>query len=150
MSTKIYGASDDLVEIDGPECRDELDAYNGCLFVLSDGSIIKAKWCDKGNAHGWLWSFEVLKARSAFTSEPHPDNGSDDDAGYPGELLTFNADITWAFKVPSEGDIGDLLSDHDWKENRLDECCDALEIAKQKPGLAAAIKTAYAERMTRK
>lgn len=61
MKTKIYGASDDLIEIEGA-ISDEHDAYNfSGTVTASDGTTAKLKYNDDGQ-----WEFTVTKEGSKF------------------------------------------------------------------------------------
>jgi hypothetical protein len=59
MKTKIYGASDDLIEIEGA-ISEELDCYDEKLkLVFSDGTVIETKY-----DHGGQWRLKVLEVGS--------------------------------------------------------------------------------------
>lgn len=63
MTTKVYGQSDDLIEIEG-DVDGEVDHHNiernaaGALLVCSDGTVLIAKY---GKAERGIWSIEALK-----------------------------------------------------------------------------------------
>lgn len=64
---RIYGASDDLVEIEGSNYReDEISCYNGKVKIeFMDGTEILVSYPKKGAA---IWGIEVLyKGRAAQT-----------------------------------------------------------------------------------
>lgn len=54
---KIYGCSDDNVEVEG-DIRDEFGAYSPVTLIFSNGTHIRAEYCP-GNYPGW--KLEVLK-----------------------------------------------------------------------------------------
>ncbi len=80
MGTRIYGASDDLVEVEGDVCG-EVGCYDkDLLLACSDGTILVAHYGKPGA--GGVWSIEVLRKGDLFegvdicTSEdadPHSD-----------------------------------------------------------------------------
>ena len=61
---KIYGASDDLIEIDDPHLSEEFDvstkATTGVVLALSNGVLLRARYEDDG-----VWRFVVLAHASA-------------------------------------------------------------------------------------
>lgn len=96
---KIYGASDDLIEIVG-DWEDEI-AYAGDdgesndwpTLALSDGTLLRV--CYDG-----CWRFAVLIAGSVpFTrvdAEAEEKSGSrPDGTGWYSDVLTFDGDIKW-------------------------------------------------------
>lgn len=99
--TKIYGASDDLIEIDG-DWQDELpfagDEEHG-VVALSDGTLLRV-------TYDGCWRFALLVAGSVpFTkvdAEAEDKSGSRP-TGEPwySDVLTFNGEIKWV--VHSEG-----------------------------------------------
>lgn len=71
MATKIYGASDDLIEFEGDihgevshyeSGRDEEEA-KGCLLIFDDGTMVVAKY---GKALGAIWALTVERQGSLF------------------------------------------------------------------------------------
>lgn len=84
METKIYGASDDLIEFEG-EYRGEAVAYGtdrdekGVLLVCSDGTLLEAKYGKNDMA---IWGINLIKAGELFeridlcddeNADPHSD-----------------------------------------------------------------------------
>lgn len=73
---RIYGASDDLIELEG-DISDEFGCYNpgedGALLTLSDGTAIAWTYNDDG-----IWKAEVLAKGPLFGSiEPCCDSDAD-------------------------------------------------------------------------
>jgi hypothetical protein len=55
---KVYGASDDLIEIDG-DIREEFNTHDGIL-LFSDGTMLEVRFNGMG-----LWKISVLQAGEA-------------------------------------------------------------------------------------
>lgn len=67
MATKVYGASDDLIEIDG-DVRGEVGYYGseekgGALVVCDDGTILEVKYGKGGQG---IWQVSLIKAGALF------------------------------------------------------------------------------------
>ena len=84
--TKIYGASDDLVEFNG-DVQGEVGCYgtnkkeHGVLVVCSDGTVIEVKY---GKASLYVWGILVIREGNLFDrletcSHPDADPYSDVD-----------------------------------------------------------------------
>jgi hypothetical protein len=98
--TKVYGASDDLVEFEG-DFRGEVGSYGtddreqGVLVVLSDGTILEVKYCK--NIPG-IWGIRVLKKGTLFdrievcTDEEQENPHSD--------VVYLKEGIRWAYAAP--------------------------------------------------
>ena len=62
MATRIYGASDDLIEFDG-DVRGEVSCYgtddqkHGVLLICSDGTLLEVKY---GKADMAVWGVSLL------------------------------------------------------------------------------------------
>lgn len=87
-SITIFGASDDLIEIEG-DIREEINFVADHPFYLAcnEGTLIYGEYNDIG-----LWKFLVLKCGSATSSvvsahDPDSDNYSD--------RLTLEGNISW-------------------------------------------------------
>jgi len=89
---KIYGRSDDLIEIEG----DILEEFNVCLteedyyryLTLSNGIVIKVNYDNDG-----LWRLHPIKINSSYKKifEAHYEK---DDNNYS-DIVEINDDITW-------------------------------------------------------
>jgi len=96
MKTKIYGASDDLIEIEG-EVSDEIGCYNDTKknIVCSDGTRVKIDY--DGN-----WGITVIETGSLFdkivlgspAEEPHTDPDAKDCSAYS-DVLILKEGIEW-------------------------------------------------------
>lgn len=64
MATKVYGTSDDLVEIEG-EVRGEVGCYDsGVLLGFSDGTILAVRYGKSGL--GGVWAVTPLREGDLF------------------------------------------------------------------------------------
>ena len=62
--TKVYGASDDLIEFEGDFSGEVNHVSDGpCLLVLSDGTVAKIKYDDSG-----IWKISVLRKGEFYHS----------------------------------------------------------------------------------
>ena len=66
--TKVYGASDDLIEIEGDytgeyNCYGTDDSDKGVLLVFSDGTLLEVKY---GKGDECIWAITLLKKGSLF------------------------------------------------------------------------------------
>src|SRR5688500_10060182 len=68
MTTRVYGASDDLIEFEG-DFQGEAGYYDnegdqhGCLVYLSDGTLLTVKYGKPGLG---VWSVQLLRQGSLF------------------------------------------------------------------------------------
>lgn len=84
MATKIYGASDDLIEFDG-DISDEVGYYEndeeaeGALLFCSDGTALRVKY---GKEIGAIWAISLVNRGQLFAridvcdnedADPHSD-----------------------------------------------------------------------------
>lgn len=92
MSVTVYGASDDLIEIDG-DIREEFDIDHdgaGRLFGFSDGTIIQVEYTKVG-----IWRITPMaKGSGELTIMQAP---VDDDTNYT-DRATLDADIRWVLR----------------------------------------------------
>ena len=86
----IYGASDDLIEIEG-DVREEFDAYNAGPKVVrcSDGSAVRIEYTGEG-----CWEVRVVSLAVGTTAETVPHDN--DKTTYTDRLtLTAPMPFTW-------------------------------------------------------
>lgn len=92
MSTKIYGASDDLIEFEG-DFRGEVGHYSsddeGCLLVISDGTLLEATYNRDG-----IWKLSLVKKGSLFEKI---DQCDDADADPHSDVAHFGGGVKWAY-----------------------------------------------------
>lgn len=65
---RVYGQSDDLIEVEGPLFSDEFGAYDkGRDVHLSDGSVLSVVYGKMvGGVEEGIWSIKLVKQGSAF------------------------------------------------------------------------------------
>jgi hypothetical protein len=94
--TKVYGASDDLVEFDG-DFRGEVGCYgtddreHGVLVFMSDGTILEVKY-GKGNEA--IWGVTMLKQGPLFD---RMEFCTDSEAEIHSDVAHFKDGIKWAY-----------------------------------------------------
>lgn len=96
MKTKIYGASDDLIEVEG-EIEGEIDCFNSTnrSIKCSDGTEAKIKY--DGN-----WNITVINTGSSFNKiilgdpeeKPHTDADCKNCSPYS-DVLVLDGGIEW-------------------------------------------------------
>ena len=96
MTTKIYGASDDLVEFDGNVtgevgCFGTDDQEHGVLIVCSDGTLLEIKY---GKADMAVWGITLIKSGELF-EKIEPCN--DEDAAPYSDIAYFKDGLKWAY-----------------------------------------------------
>jgi hypothetical protein len=92
VSVTVYGASDDLIEVEG-DIDEEFNAIsapeNGHLLAFSDGTVLRIDYSELG-----IWRITpVFRSGLGFdlTIVQAPE---DDDSNYS-DRATLNGDITW-------------------------------------------------------
>ncbi len=96
MTTKIYGASDDLIEFEG-DVDGEIGSYardedkHGTLIVCSDGTILEAKY---GKGDMGVWGIAVIKRGMLFESHTPC---LDEDADPHSDVVAFKDHLMWAY-----------------------------------------------------
>lgn len=103
MVTRIYGSSDDLVEIEG-DIRDEIgccgtdDKERGVLLVANDGTALEVKYGKGGMA---IWGITLLRQGPLFERiEPCTDEDSElysDVAYFRDGLKSLFAACSWRY-----------------------------------------------------
>jgi hypothetical protein len=94
VTTKIYGASDDLVEIEG-DIHDEVGCYgtdeseHGVLLSFSDGTIIEVKY---GKLDLGIWGIKIHRKGDLFESLTEC---SDEEAEIYSDIANFKDGIKW-------------------------------------------------------
>jgi len=70
MTTKVYGQSDDLIEVEGDVtgevgyiCSRDEDQDPGCLLVFNDGTMLAVKY---GKPQGGIWAVTVVQQGPLF------------------------------------------------------------------------------------
>lgn len=102
MATKVYGASDDLIEFDG-DVDGEVGAFGtddedspGVLIMFSDGTLATAKY---GKNDEGLWELKVLKPGTLFDRREEIFEETQD--GHS-DVLHFRDGLTWAYAAKGD------------------------------------------------
>lgn len=96
MGTKIYGASDDLIEFEG-DIRGEVGCYKtdddgrGALLICSDGTLLEVKY---GKADLAIWQVSVVAKGSLFSEIEICD---DEDAKIYSDVAIFADGLRWIY-----------------------------------------------------
>lgn len=109
----IYGASDDLVEVEGG-IREEFN-YDGYLH-FSDGTVIHAVY----NADG-IWRLRRTKKGTANYQHKRCDGDNDDD--YTDKVIltgTIESVAFWPKEKPDKESLCEVLGDVDWEDYSKD------------------------------
>jgi hypothetical protein len=96
MSTKIYGASDDLVEFEGDVsgevgCYGTDDSDHGVLIICSDGTLLEVKY---GKAEMAIWEVKLFNSGSLFE---RIDPCIDENATPYSDVAHFRDGLKWAY-----------------------------------------------------
>lgn len=96
MPTKVYGASDDLIEFEG-DFHGEVGCYGtdgrdkGVLVVMSDGTILEVKY---GKHNRGIWEVKLIKSGDLLIDI---ELCEDEDATIYSDIATFKSGIKWAY-----------------------------------------------------
>ena len=96
MTTKIYGASDDLIEFEGDvrgevgTCGDEEADLKPIVFC-SDGTVLEVYY---GKDDSGVWSVRLVKKGSLFV---RVDACVDEDADPHSDVAHFKDGLKWAY-----------------------------------------------------
>lgn len=95
MTTQIYGASDDLIEIEG-QAGGEVGFYNSgndpkdALLTCSDGTVLTIRYGKPGGAG--IWAIAVLRRGDLFD---RLDTCEDEDAERYSDTAHFRDGLKW-------------------------------------------------------
>jgi len=96
MATRIYGASDDLIEFDG-DVRGECGCYgtdkkeHGALVVCSDGTLLEVKYGKGGDA---IWGIVVMHSGELLDDVQRCES---EDADPYSDVAVFRDGLKWAY-----------------------------------------------------
>lgn len=96
MPTKVYGTSDDLIEVEG-DVRGEVGCYgtddreHGVLLFFNDGTILEAKYGKGGRA---IWAVNLMAKGELFD---HIDPGVSEDADPYSDVAIFKDGLKSAY-----------------------------------------------------
>lgn len=92
MSTKIYGASDDLIEVEGDV---NAEGYGGddydSLMACSDGTVLVIKYGKPGAA---IWAITVKIQGALFDRF---ETGTNEDAKIYSDIVHFKDGLQWVW-----------------------------------------------------
>src|SRR5688572_13721389 len=93
---RIYGTSDDLIEVEGVG---EISAFgtndqdHGVLVICSDGTMVEVKYGKQGRA---IWQINLVNAGTLFGGlEPCVD----EDAEIYSDIVRFTGNLKWALSA---------------------------------------------------
>lgn len=98
MSTKVYGASDDLIEIEGDVRGESSPAYSSgddeepALLIFSDGTILSVVYGKPTN--GGIWAVNLVRQGALFE---RIDVCTDEDADHYSDVAHFAGGLKWAY-----------------------------------------------------
>lgn len=96
MATKVYGCSDDLIELEG-DVRGEVGQYGtdeaekGVLVLLSDGTILEVKYGKGGQA---IWGVTLMQKGELFD---RIDPCMAEDGTPYSDIAYFKDGLKWAY-----------------------------------------------------
>ncbi len=96
MTTKVYGASDDLIEVDGDvrgevSCFGTGDEERGVLLMFSDSTVLEVRYGKNGDA---IWEVRLLKQGALFD---RIDQCADEDADPHSDVAHFRDGVKWCY-----------------------------------------------------
>ena len=96
MATKVYGASDDLIEVEGDAsgevgCYGTDDRPQGVLLICSDGSLLEVKYGKGGMA---IWAVMVIMQGELFD---RIDFCNDEEAKVYSDVAHFKDGLKWVY-----------------------------------------------------
>lgn len=96
MATKIYGASDDLIEFEG-DVHGEVGSYGtddreqGVLVICSDGTLLEVKYGKNGEG---IWEVKQIKKGALLEKI---DQCDDSEADPYSDVAHFKDGLKWAY-----------------------------------------------------
>ena len=95
MGTRVYGASDDLIEFEG-DVRGEVGKYAdedkpGVLLVCSDGTLLEVNY---GKGGAGIWEVKLLQKGALFD---RIDPCLDEEADPYSDVAHFRDGLKWAY-----------------------------------------------------
>lgn len=93
MTTKVYGASDDLIEFEG-DVTGEADHYSDtdeALAICSDGTVLSLRY---GKGGAGIWAITLVRKGHCFACI---DLCDDEDAAVYSDMAYFREGLEWAY-----------------------------------------------------
>lgn len=106
MPTRVYGASDDLIEIEGGKAAGEVGCYGagdddkGVLLMCSDGTVLEVGYGKEDN--GGIWWVKCLRKGSDFD---RIEICTDEDADPHSDVAHFKKDLKWCYAAKGEWEL---------------------------------------------
>lgn len=95
--TRVYGTSDDLIEVEGGMAAGEYGSYGtdeqgkGVLLVFDDGTVLEVQYGKRDMA---VWQVTLLNAGDAFD---RIDQCADEDADPYSDQAFFKREMKWCY-----------------------------------------------------
>lgn len=106
IPTRIYGTSDDLIEVDSGKASGEVGGcfaaargQNGVLLCCSDGTVLQVKY---GKKCGGVWEIKVLRKGELFE---RIDICTDDDTDPHSDEVFFKSDLKWVYAAKGDWEL---------------------------------------------
>lgn len=101
MATKVYGCSDDLIEVDGDVsgevgCFGTDDRERGVLLMFSDATLLEVRYGKNGDA---IWEVKLLKQGALFL---RIDQCADSEADPYSDVAHFRDGLKWSYAAKGE------------------------------------------------
>ena len=93
MSTQLYGASDDLVELEGDLSEEFSGGDKPCLLIFSDGTVLTIKY---GKEHLAVWAITLIEQGDLFGNIVFCSN---EDAERYSDTAHFKDGLRWVYFV---------------------------------------------------
>lgn len=131
MVVKVYGASDDLVEVEGGALTDEFGAYDRAVYLhFNEGTVLRVEYKRDG-----VWHIERVKTGTAEYSHKPAPQGNEDDYSDQVELRGDLTSVECWDRVdgPSKDALVEKCQDYDdWRRLSLDELKSVWSVIKGK------------------
>lgn len=122
MKVTIYGASDDLVEVEG----DLSNEFNGddVTLIFGDGTHVRAEYGRSG-----LWRLNRTQAGSA--AYEHVFTATDSDSDAYSDRVTLDGNLVSVDKERTHEERIEMLTDAEWRRLSEDDVRRVFDIAKK-------------------
>lgn len=91
MSTQLYGASDDLLKLEGDLSEEFYGGERPCLLIFSDGTVLTIKY---GKEHLAVWAITLITQGKLFMRIVFC---TDEDAERYSDTAHFNGGLEWVY-----------------------------------------------------